>query len=583
MTTAVSSSPIITSVRAKPLTQAFLFTLGVFFLLAMHYFQHNAGGSGLELSFNAAAWIPLGLTLGVGLFEIARQKQWRYTRLTIALFLGCAFMTIPIFYSHANVEGALLRLLGLWGGFLFFVCLQQFVFQPHQKERLLWFILGATLIEALIGWMQFLWLEPGNFMGYDAIANRPYGIFQQPNVMASFLATGLMVSGYLFPRLSPLTPLYRHKQILCLLTPALLLPLIIIIGSRTGWLGSAIGIVLLLPYYLTQTKKHQKWLAACAMALALLLSWGITSPTFNPNAAQQAAQRVEERLNLNSARSIHIPQAWQMFLKKPWGGYGYGNFEAAYLLQTAQWHHDDPQNNAYGLAALDHPHNELLYWAAEGGIVPILGILLAGSAVLWRMTQAKKGTRLALIALITPLVIHSQLEYPFYHSIAHWITFLILLYWMDSLTAKRSKIALNYVLTLRVMALLLPVLIGGFMISTLYSGHQLTTFETQRKLNIEPLLKVNNPWAWQNRFEWDLHLLQLQLGEVTQKREFVEKYVGWAEEKAKTWPRVALYRNLILAQQLLGETEKAKHLQQEAQFLFPNQRFKLKKNPSPIS
>lgn len=55
------------------------------------------------------------------------------------------------------------------------------------------------------------------------------------------------------------------------------------------------------------------------------------------------------------------------------------------------------------------------------------------------------------------------------------------------------------------------------MITTLYSGAQLTKFETSKPINVDYLMKVNNPWAWQNRFEWDLHVTQLQIGIATEK------------------------------------------------------------------
>ena len=53
------------------------------------------------------------------------------------------------------------------------------------------------MIQALFGYFQYFFLEAGNMFGYNTKANRPYGIFQQPNVMASFLATGFVLSAYL--------------------------------------------------------------------------------------------------------------------------------------------------------------------------------------------------------------------------------------------------------------------------------------------------------------------------------------------------------------------------------------------------
>ena len=72
--------------KPLPLVRFFLASVGVFFIVAMHYFQHNPGGSGLELSFNASAWIPFSFAISCGLLEICRQKVWRYSRMTLILF-----------------------------------------------------------------------------------------------------------------------------------------------------------------------------------------------------------------------------------------------------------------------------------------------------------------------------------------------------------------------------------------------------------------------------------------------------------------------------------------------------------------
>ncbi|PSW04539.1 PglL family O-oligosaccharyltransferase [Photobacterium lipolyticum] len=551
---------------SKPLTRYFIVSLGLLFLLAMHYFQHNPGGSGLELSFNTISWIPFSFAIALGLLEISRQKIWRYSRLTVVLFVCCLLLTLPAFYPDADGYAVANRLIGLWAGFLFFVGLQQFAFTHKQRQRMLWLILAAIWIQAIFAWYQFLWIDPGNAIGYDTEQNRPYGIFQQPNVMASFLATGLVLSAYLLARI----PMYRGKwswqQLVLLLTPVAIIPIIVVLSSRTGWLGAMVGVALMLPYLRTFAAKAQWRMWLLMVALGLSVSWSINS-TIDWTPA-------EERVSLESARAIHIPQAYKMFSKEPLAGYGYGKFEPAYIIQTAKWHQADPEQN-YGLSGLDHPHNELLYWAAEGGIVPLLALLAAAAAVALTIRKARKETQLALVGLFLPITLHTQLEYPFYHSLVHWVTFIILIYWVDNLTAKYHKYHARYVLTVKFCAVLMPILITSFMLTTLYSGWLLTKFETTRPVNIDYLMQVNNPWAWQNRFDWDLHLTQLQLGAASNNQSLIEEYIHWATQKAVSWPRPALYHNLIAAYHLLDQQEQARQIQQEAEFLFPGNDFTL--------
>ncbi|WP_036799260.1 PglL family O-oligosaccharyltransferase [Photobacterium marinum] len=549
---------------SKPMVKPFLISLGVLFLLAMHYFQHNPGGSGLELSFNVMSWIPFSFAIAFGLLEICRQRTWRYSRLTLTLLACCLLLTLPVFYPEANGENTTNRLLGLWAGFLFFVGLQQFSFTVKQRQRMLWLILLAVWIQALFGWYQFLLMEPGNPIGYDTIENRPYGIFQQPNVMASFLATGLILSAYLLARI----PMYRGKwswlQLLPLLTPVVTVPMLVVVSSRTGWLGAVIGTLLMLPYLHRFAAKAQMRMWLLMVFLGLSTAWNISSTTgWAPK---------EDRVSLESARSIHIPQAFRMFLKEPLTGYGYGTFESAYLTQTAKWHQIDPEQ-PHGMAALDHPHNELAYWAAEGGCIPLVALLLAAWAVLGRVRKARTGTQLALVGLFFPITLHTQLEYPFYHSLVHWAGFMILIYWVDNLSAKYYKLQFGFARYFRLLVLALPLAVTGFMVTTLYSGHMLTKYETTVPVNVDYLEQVNNPWAWKNRFEWDLYLTQLQLGTATDNPALINEYVQWATKKAATWPRPALYHNLITAYQALGKEQRAEQIKQEANFLFPDVSF----------
>lgn len=549
---------------SKPLVRPFIVSLGFLFVLTMHYFQHNPGGSGLELSFNTASWIPFSIAISLGLLEICRQKVWRYSRLTLVLFTCCLLLTLPVFYPNADAPAVANRLIALWAGFLFFIGLQQFTFTPKQRQRMLWLILIGVFIQAAFGWYQFMWMEADNAFGYDTLNNRPYGIFQQPNIMASFLATGLVLSAYLLARI----PMYRGKwswqQLLLLLIPVITIPIIVALSSRTGWIGAIVGVGLMIPYLRRFAAKAQLRMWLLMIVMGLSVSWSINSTTgWGPKT---------ERITLESARSIHIPQAYKMFRTEPLMGYGYGRFEPAYITQTAKWHQADP-TQPYGLPNLDHPHNELVYWASEGGIIPLIALLLAAAAVLFKINKAREGTQLALVGLFFPIVLHTQLEYPFYHSLAHWVIFIILIYWVDNLTAKYHKHEIRYVMTIKSSALIMPIVVSGFMLTTLYSGWLLTKFETTRPVNIDYLMQVNNPWAWQNRFDWDVHLTQLQLGASSNNPALIEEYIQWATKKAVNWPRPALYHNLISAYQLLGQPERASQIKQEAEYLFPGTDF----------
>ncbi len=337
-----------------PLNKPFLFALAVVYLLAMHFFMPNPGGAGLALSFNTTVWIATSITLAIGLYQLANNQALRYSKLTIGLWLSCALLTLPITYSNADWFHTLGRLVGLWAGFTLFLVLQQFRFSNKHKQRLLWFILLGSVIEAVIGLIQYFWLEPGNPFGYDTEANRPYGIFQQPNVMASFLATGLVLSGYLLARQPEKYDSRWSKIGILYATPLLTAPLLVVLASRTGWLASLLSIALVAPYLyrFASRRRFTLWL----LAITLGICAGFTAMY-----GQGTSGFVANKADLESPRRFTFPQTIDMIIEKPFTGYGYGKFEAQYLLYTARQHQ---LNSSYpaGLASMDHPHNELLYW-----------------------------------------------------------------------------------------------------------------------------------------------------------------------------------------------------------------------------
>ena len=545
-----------------PLNKPFIYLIGLIYLYAMHFYMPNIGGAGLHLPFNNTTWMVLSFAVAVGFYQLANQRILRYTKLTISLFCACLLMTIPVFYHDASFSQSYMRLIGLWSGFIFFLMLQQFRFSNKEKQSLLWLILLGVLIEAFIGIYQFL----GNFQPAAEGAKylRPYGTFRQPNVMASFLATGLMLSAYLLARQA--TKYGRNVKELGVLffTPLITLPLLVVLASRTAWLGTILGVALILPYLYkyASKKRFYTWVSLLIIGLTI----GISTLFI-----QSTGGVVSNKADLESPRRYTFPQTVDMVIEKPFTGYGYGKFEEKYALYTARQHQLNPSYHP-GLPSMDHPHNELLYWAVEGGLVPVAGIFIAAAFVLLRISQTKKGTRLALFALLVPIALHTQLEYPFYHSTVHWITFLILLYWIDqrSIHFHQLTFSLTIKRILRISSLLVPALTTAFMLTSLQTNYVLAKFERTKDHDPALLEQVTNLTVWKDRFDWDTYTTYLKLGLDENKSAYIQPYIDWSLEIIKRQPRPIFYRNLIFAYQFIGEKSRADQIRAEAEFLFPN-------------
>jgi len=72
--------------------------------------------------------------------------------------------------------------------------------KQSDKYQLLILILIAIALESSLGLIQYFFFEEG---GGDKVGvNRPHGVFLQPNVMASFMATGLAIALFISTKLT---------------------------------------------------------------------------------------------------------------------------------------------------------------------------------------------------------------------------------------------------------------------------------------------------------------------------------------------------------------------------------------------
>ena len=73
---------------------------------------------------------------------------------------------------------------------------------------------------------------------------------------------------------------------------------------------------------------------------------------------------------------------------------------------------------------MSHPHNEFLFWTVEGGIIPLIGMLIIFFAFIIMIWKAKKNKGWLIAGTTVPILIHTQLELPFYISLVHWFIFI---------------------------------------------------------------------------------------------------------------------------------------------------------------
>ena len=400
----------------RPLVGGSVLTLLlIWFIVILPIYHPNMGGNGLALPQNVLAWGVMALVvLIVALAAGVMRTGLVFTSTSRLLFIGITLLSLPLLYTRPEwQEGALWRCAGLFGGWVFYVACLQVVLTPRQRTLILYALLCAVSVQALLALLQLFvpslaWVAPNG--------GRVYGVFQQPNVLASFIATGLALA--LLLQLSPIVKSTRRTQAVLIFLTALFSALLVWIQSRAGLLGGMLAAILLLYRY----GRHRPVVARFAAgSIAIGATIGFAVLSVGLVVGEKAGFIL--RTHSNNARLSMLQDTVAMILAKPLTGWGYGGFEYSFLhfrLNTLPWREVSE--------VASHPHNEILLWWVEGGLTALLGIvviLTAGGLLLRQAVRQERnqpdGTRIGLFLVMLPMLVHSQLEYPFYQSIPHWL------------------------------------------------------------------------------------------------------------------------------------------------------------------
>ncbi len=272
----------------------------------------------------------------------------------------------------------------------------------------------------------------------------------------------------------------------------------------------------------------------------------------------------------NSARLTMLHDVGAMILAKPLLGWGYGGFEysfAHFRLQTMPWREV--------LEVAGHPHNEILLWWVEGGLPALAGIaivIVAGALLLKRAWQrdceAPAGARVGLFLVLLPMLIHTQLEYPFYLSAPHWLAFLLLLALLDGQTGAPRPLPLAKALSLPVAMAALGVLV---MAVFAWQGRMaLTQSERTMLATIDSIEQMPPPAAWiyRERKTFDEQSHALLVYNQTRDDALLTGYRQWANAYLQRRIDANVYATLIMILRYQGDQAQADARQREAAFLF---------------
>ncbi|EGV0674321.1 hypothetical protein JFZ35_004375 [Escherichia coli] len=278
----------------------------------------------------------------------------------------------------------------------------------------------------------------------------------------------------------------------------------------------------------------------------------------------------------NAARRYMLHLTMKLIREHPLLGNDYGSFEALYGRQVVL----EPDPKCVQSASVAHPHNELLYTWAEGGVVALAGLLLMVIAVIRRL-WSPGGTGLAGLALFLPLAVHSCLEYPLYLSASHGLILVMLLVISGPGVAmcpaeNNHRLSRPYqwlVVFIKGIAALLAMSVLIFMMTGLVTHQRLMAIEASGMIPLseretEVLSELVNPYALHTRVNFDLHVARLLRFNQTRDPQLLIEFWDWGNEYIRTHNDPEVYRSLLKIAYVLRKSE-AETLFQQAHGRWP--------------
>ncbi|MBO1519741.1 PglL family O-oligosaccharyltransferase [Oceanisphaera pacifica] len=550
--------------------------LALFFVWALvgqHVFIHHLGGSDLDLPFNAISWLFVGAVFIAGAvvlhsrlaageqIQVSSSALWNwFSFATVLLWLPWLFaLAADLVSLGLNMQAAywqaLPRLLGVSAGLLLFWVLQQCQFNARQRYFLLCTLLLLATVQIGFGLVQFFVLPADNWFMFNTKVRFPYGIFMQRNVMSSFVGSGVLLALYLLVRRSGGTGREHWRWWLwCSAVAAAGLVLVVLLQSRAGLYSLLAGLCLLLPVcWMRLTSRLQRTvllaLVVCGAGagLALLVHFDL----------HRRALAVYGELGVRY-------EIWRTTLgliaQNIWLGVGYGQFEPAYYAEAGRVFAASGVMPEMG-GNLHHPHNEILMWWLEGGVITLLAWALLAWGVLGVLWRLSMGERLAMVALCLPLFAHLMSEYPMGHSSVHWIWLLVVVWYFDC-ESKSLKLEAGEEIAfslkpeagrsrkIKLAAVGLLVIGCGvvlYMATGLQTGYQLTQYQRGHFSEPKQLDAVSNPWFWGDRQALYRNSRLLTLAIKEQDLAAVQEYLVWSTAITARLPRTTLLHNHLVA------------------------------------
>lgn len=523
----------------------------------------NLGGELLYLPVNSLLFFTLSSYLIYNLFYNNFDYPLFFTHNLTAVLIALLLIVAVILLAnmHEPVEWGLRLGYTVFGLLLLFVFIQEPLSRLNTYTEML---IGFLVIHALVGVVQTLvsaessWIIPLN---RQAI---PVGIFQQVNVQASLMVTAIVLAIYALIYV-PVHTLIKGVAVVLIALASLVL---MASGSRVGLLG----VLLALPLMLLANWQSLKQQKATFLAVMLaLMAGGLCGLTLSEGfyKAHSKLERLAEAGQ--DVRPVIYRTSWELFKESPIHGHGIGRFSPVFHEKVAQHQAELGGVDIIGNVRYSHPHNELLFWAVEGGLLAVMGLLLFAFTVLFALYQQGWRKGLTFFALLFPITLHSMVELPFYTSVYHWFIFIFILALLFKQTAYPVHVNFSQSMQWLIkgsasLALLVSMV---FFAGSFYISQQLPKIIYQGQGTLEQLYSFRkHPYFTDVAVR--MTYANLALHERDEGGQEVNRqYAEWMEGYLQRVPDINVFIDLMRVYDYLSEAEKLAAIANRALYLYP--------------
>jgi O-antigen polymerase len=226
-----------------------------------------------------------------------------------------------------------------------------------------------------------------------------------------------------------------------------------------------------------------------------------------------------------------------------------------------------------------HPHNEMLYWLVETGLVSVIGMLCFAVVSILQLVRVGCQRGLAYFGMIFPISLHVIVELPFYQSSLHWFTWLFLLYLIHSHGQRTYHSTMNLYKRRVVQAVTAGtvLIVGTLFLHTEYALGRLVDFLKSGGKDLQALETVNKNPVLNEMGVFLTTRLFLYSDISSNQTANAVNFIKWAERHSVDFPEPGLFADLALAYGYLGDDENARRVIDKAISIYSRNEMLLKR------